>query len=110
MNSAQDPLTDIGRAIQMDAQVLFGYRLLLKAENWKYCSKIIFKYVNSAVGSIFNESFVEKKGLWIPWTMHGTHCQMLDAAEKKKFQLYPNVHSRSVWISLIVENWKLKTL
>ena len=26
----------------------------LKTENWKYCSKIIFKYVNSIVGSIFN--------------------------------------------------------
>ena len=30
-------------------------------ENWKYYSKIIFKYVNSIIGSIFNESFVEKK-------------------------------------------------
>ena len=96
MNSAQDPLTDIGRAIQMDAQVLFGYRLLLKAENWKYCSKIIFKYVNSAVGSIFNESFIEKKRfvgpvnsaqdlltdteqcLWVLWTVLDTaYCGKL---------------------------------
>ena len=23
-------------------------------ENWKYCNKIIFKYVNSTVGLIFN--------------------------------------------------------
>ena len=108
MNSAQDPLTDIGRAIQMDAQVLFGYRLLLKAENWKYCSKIIFKYVNSAVGSIFNESFVEKKGLWIPWTMHGTYCQTLDAAEKKKISA---VSKRSLKVCLdIAYSWKLKTL
>ena len=35
------------------------------AENWKYCSKIIFKCVNSAVKTIFNESFGKKKGLWI---------------------------------------------
>ena len=28
--------------------------LLLKTENWKYCSKIIFKLVNSIVGPIFN--------------------------------------------------------
>ena len=26
----------------------------LKTENWKHCSKIIFKYVNSIVGPIFN--------------------------------------------------------
>ena len=31
------------------------------AENWKYYNKIIFKYVNSAVRLIFNESFAEKK-------------------------------------------------
>ena len=31
------------------------------AENWKHCSKIIFKCVNSAVRSIFNECFVKKK-------------------------------------------------
>ena len=29
--------------------------------------------MNSAVRLIFNESFIEKKGLWIPWTVHGTH-------------------------------------
>ena len=51
---------------------VFGYCLLLKTENWKYCNKIIFKWVNSTMGSIFNESFVEKRGLWVPWTVHGT--------------------------------------
>ena len=30
-------------------------------ENWKHCSKIIFKYVNSIVESIFNQSFGKKK-------------------------------------------------
>ena len=38
---------------------LFGYRLLLKTENWKYYSKIIFKYVNSAVGLSFKVIFAE---------------------------------------------------
>ena len=33
------------------------------AENWKHYSKIIFKYVNNAVEPIFNENFVEKRGL-----------------------------------------------
>ena len=32
-------------------------------ENWKYYCKIIFKCVNNAVASIFNENFVEKRGL-----------------------------------------------
>ena len=29
-------------------------------ENWKNCSKIIFKYVNSVTGLIFNEKVAEK--------------------------------------------------
>ena len=41
-----------------------------ETENWKYCSKIIFKCVNSAVGPIFNEKVVEKWSLWDPWTVH----------------------------------------
>ena len=34
--------------------------ILLKIENWKHYSKIIFKYVNSAVEPIFNEKVDEK--------------------------------------------------
>ena len=30
-------------------------------ENWKYCNKIIFKCVNSAMWPIFNESFGKKE-------------------------------------------------
>ena len=33
--------------------------------NWKHCSKIIFKCVNSVVGLIFNEKFAKKWILWI---------------------------------------------
>ena len=41
-------------------------------EYWKYCNKIIFKYINSTVGPIFNEIFFEKWGLWwVLWIMHG---------------------------------------
>ena len=36
------------------------------AKNWKHCSKIIFKYVNSVVESIFNEKVAEKWDLWVP--------------------------------------------
>ena len=34
--------------------------ILLKIENWKHFSKIIFKCVNSAVGPIFNIFFLNK--------------------------------------------------
>ena len=48
-----------------------GLRVCLDtAENWKlklktekYCSKLIFKCVNSTVGPIFNEKVVEKWNL-----------------------------------------------
>ena len=39
--------------------------LKLKTKNWKHCSKIIFKYVNSTVGPIFNEKIAEKWNLWV---------------------------------------------
>ena len=32
-------------------------------ENWKHCSKIIFKYMNNIVGLIFNEKVAEKWSL-----------------------------------------------
>ena len=38
--------------------------------NWKYCSEINFKCVNSAVGPIFNEKIAEKCNLWDSWTVH----------------------------------------
>ena len=41
----------------------FGYSWKLKTETEKYCSKIIFKCVNSTVGSIFNEKVAEKWNL-----------------------------------------------
>ena len=60
------------------------------AKNWKNCNKIIFKRVNSAVESIFNKSFTEKKGLWVSWTVHETYwksiipCETLFSKKKKK--------------------------
>ena len=36
-----------------------------ETENWKHCSKIIFKCVNSAVGPIFNEKMDKKWNLWV---------------------------------------------
>ena len=39
--------------------------LKLKIYCWNYCSKIIFKCVNSTVGPIFNEKVVKKWNLWV---------------------------------------------
>ena len=39
--------------------------LKLKIYCWNHCSKIIFKYVNSAVGPIFNEKIDKKWNLWV---------------------------------------------
>ena len=54
------------------------------AENWKYCSKIIFKCVNNAVRPIFNENFTEKICLWVPWTVHGIHWKSMKHFSQKK--------------------------
>ena len=48
-------------------------------ENWKHCSKIIFKYINSAVRPIFNEKVAEKWNLWL-------HEQCTDALFTEKSQ------------------------
>ena len=63
---------------------------LIFTENWKHCSKIIFKCVNSVMGSIFNEKVVEKWSLWVLWTVHGTHgCEMWwKVAEKSNISGY----------------------
>ena len=42
-----------------------------ETENWKHCSKIIFKCVNSTVGSIFNENNCWKVEFVNPWIVHG---------------------------------------
>ena len=70
---------------------LFSYCLLLKTKNWKYYSKIIFQCVNSIVGPIFNVYFAEKRDLWVPWTMHGTHLKQKCAVGKRKM-CFPNAH------------------
>ena len=65
--------------------------ILLKTENQEYCSKIIFKCVNNTVRPIFNENFVEKRGLWVPWSVyrtywnsHHTHKTLQKKKKKRK--------------------------
>ena len=47
--------------------------------------------MNNVVGSIFNESFVEKRGLWVPSIVHGStsysetrFCQKKKKKQKQK--------------------------
>ena len=46
------------RASQTHSKGPFGYNWKLKLKTEEYCRKIIFKCVNSIVGSIFNEKLV----------------------------------------------------
>ena len=39
--------------------------------------------MNSVVGPIFNENFIEKRGLWVPWTVHGTHWKSYKKKKKE---------------------------
>ena len=60
------------------------------AENWKHCSKIIFKCVNGALGPNFNENFAEKSTCGS--REQCTEPTHLDAnAAEYYFQLYPNI-------------------
>ena len=57
--------------------------------NWKHCSEIIFKYVNSIVRPIFNENVTEKWNLWDSWTVylctiHSWLGQIMRLEPKKK--------------------------
>ena len=45
---------------QIDFWDLFKYGLLLKIKNWKYCNKIIFKYVNNIVGPRLEITFIKR--------------------------------------------------
>ena len=66
----------------------------LKTENWKYCNKIIFKYINSNVGPNFNEKVTQKWDLWISYTVY-KHKKI------KSQQLSANVHMNSSHCPLI---------
>ena len=92
-----------------------------KTENWKYCSKIIFKCVNSIVGSIFNENFAKKCNLWDPWTVHGctVHYWLSQKVrlkqKKRKLKTRENIkrnrgHRSKPHLSVIQEKEKKKII
>ena len=47
--------------------------IFAETENWKHCSKIIFKCMNSTVGPIFN-FFFWIKWLWVSWIVREQCC------------------------------------
>ena len=66
-----------------------------KIENWKHCSKIIFKCMNSTVRYIFNEKVAEKWDLWVLWIVHGTHW----CAEKSNIAAI--IHEQCIVITVL---------
>ena len=79
------------------------------AENWKHCSKIILKRVNSAVWPIFNESFAKKRGFagfvntaQDPLEKHKSHRNTLLKKKKKITQTQMLAFSS---VSKWVLNW-----
>ena len=51
-------------------RVCLNRTYFVETENWKYCSKIIFKCVNSTVRPIFNEKIDKKMKFMGPWAVH----------------------------------------
>ena len=68
--------------------------LKLKIKNWKYCSKIIFKCVNSVVKLIFNEKVAEKSEIYgyCSWIVAVCPPKTRAAAPKKKKKA-PNIEN-----------------
>ena len=58
-------LTLSTNCLQFQLRVCLDRTYFAKTENWKHCSKIIFKCVNSTVRPIFNEKVFEKWNLWV---------------------------------------------
>ena len=83
----------------------FGYSWKLKTE--KYCSKIIFKCVNSTVRPIFNEKIAEKWNLWV----HEQCIVCIDWLKKcKKSQILQLLFMHCAWTvaASLTNAWKRK--
>ena len=100
----------------------------VETENWKYCSKIIFKCVNSTVGPIFNEKIDKKWNLWVreqcinvlfmedrskvAATVHvpyinSTTCWEKGVKKKKEKRKTQKLKTRQTWIQTVPNNQKL---
>ena len=86
----------------------------LKTENWKYCSKIIFKCVNSIVRLIFNIFLICEQYINSAWTVNlceiTVHVQEKKKKKgntwnwKRKNKHNPNTHY-SVWCISLQQMW-----
>ena len=93
----------------------------VETENWKHCSKIIFKYVNSIMRLIFNEKVDKKWSLWDLWTVHlctvykrpVNSCGWRKKKKRKRrrntFKCYPNIHIGSLLGERYLMHWTHET-
>ena len=66
--------------LELWLRVCLNKTYFVETENWKHCSKIIFKYVNSDVRPIFNKKLIKNEicgSMYSTWTVAA--CE-----EKKK--------------------------
>ena len=77
--------------------------LKLKTYCWNHYSKIIFKYVNSTVGPIFNEKVAKKWNLWV-------HEQYMIIVCCRKVNICGYCSLNSIWtVTAFCQNaWKKK--
>ena len=88
----------------------------LKTENWKYCSKIIFKCVNSTMGPILN-FFSAWTVLWTvmnsAWTVifsptQWTHVRLLFTHREKKNFENADAHPKHTLCMLVLQRHNFK--
>ena len=73
----------------------------IETENWKYCSKIIFKCVNSVVKPTFNEKWLKSEVVG-PVNSVRMHCSLENS--QKLWLLFMN----SAWIVAVIAQVPLK--
>ena len=72
---------------------------LIFVENWKHCSKIIFKCVNSVVGPIFNEKMAEKCMNSTKQCVNSNFCPPIETraeGKKKKAETRPSQNVEAI--------------
>ena len=76
----------------------FGYSWKLKTK--KHCSKIIFKYVNSTAGLIFNKKVAKKWGLWVSWlkSCWKSYCVCIVHIPKSTIMAWKKKKKRKTWM------------
>ena len=71
--------------------------LLLKTENWKHCSKIIFKCVNSIMGPIFNIFLIREQCMHSVWTVHTLFTTVKSVPQSQKMRAKKKKKQQKTW-------------